>query len=110
MANPIKIELVFDKLPMIAASLRPKASHAVRETAFAIEAQAKANAPVDTGNLRGSIQAEMTGDLSAQINVGAEYGPYVEFGTRHQNAQPYLVPAAEAEKPKFIKRMQELLD
>ena len=35
-------------------------------------------------------------DLTAYIAVGANYGIYVEYGTRHMAAQPYLTPAVEA--------------
>lgn len=37
----------------------------------------------------------MTGDLSAVVVSGAEYGIYVEFGTTRMRARPYLFPALE---------------
>lgn len=42
-------------------------------------------APVDTGQLRNSIKtkSQVTQEgAEAQVFVGAEYGVYVEFGTR----------------------------
>lgn len=38
--------------------------------------------PVDTGNLRGSITAEVDENtLVARIGTAVEYAPYIEFGT-----------------------------
>lgn len=54
--------------------------------AWAIEtvAEAKKNCPVDEGYLRSSIAANFAdkNNLSAEITVGANYGAYIEFGTR----------------------------
>lgn len=44
--------------------------------------------PVDTGELRNSIHTE-----GNQIVADAEHAIYVELGTRHMDAQPYLAPA-----------------
>ncbi|WP_203364717.1 HK97-gp10 family putative phage morphogenesis protein [Bacillus sp. REN10] len=54
----------------------------VVETAKIIESNAKALAPVDDGNLKQSIETEVTnGGLTAVVTVGAHYAIYVEFGT-----------------------------
>ncbi len=57
------------------------------------EGYAKKACPVDTGRLRNSITHE-TDDNAAYIGTNVEYAPHVEFGTLHQQAQPYLRPAA----------------
>nr|WP_162920115.1 HK97-gp10 family putative phage morphogenesis protein [Paenisporosarcina cavernae] len=52
------------------------------ETASIIRARAKLLAPVDDGNLRDSIEMEISSDgLSAVVKVTAHYAVYVEFGT-----------------------------
>lgn len=61
-----------------------------------IERRAKRLAPVDTGRLRSSIThtVEQTGDgVLVTVYSDVEYAPYVEAGTRHQEAQPFLRPA-----------------
>lgn len=83
-----------------------KLSAVVRKTAHDIEATAKSLAPVDTGNLRGSITTEITGDgrfgsMSAEIGPTASYGQYVEEGTSRMAPQPYMLPAAERHMPAF---------
>jgi len=63
--------------------------------------------PVDTGNLRGSINSEVDeGKLSVRIGTPVEYAPYIEFGTgeyaengmgrkdwKGMKSQPFLRPA-----------------
>lgn len=40
--------------------------------------------PVDTGELRNSIQVEKTAPLTVAVGTNKEYAPYVEFGTGTQ--------------------------
>lgn len=75
--------------------------------AIQITSQAKALCPVDTGRLRNSITWKQEGLQGGGVPVltvkpkknqvfvgtGIEYAPYVEFGTKRQDAQPYLLPA-----------------
>lgn len=83
------------KIPKVKDRTHDELSRLVRTAAFQIEQQAKIAAPVDTGFLRGSIQTEILDPMTARVSVGAEYGIYVEFGTRYMAAQPYFIPAAE---------------
>lgn len=97
----------------IAHTLRAELAKAVRETAFAIEAAAKAKAPVDTGALRSSIQANVTqteSTLTAEIAVGVDYGPYVELGTVVSAAQPFLTPAVESQREAFEQRLKDAVE
>ena len=57
------------------------------------EGYAKKLCPVDTGRLRNSITHEVD-DRDVFIGTNVEYAPPVEYGTRKQKAQPFLVPAA----------------
>ena len=43
------------------------------------------------------------------VEPTAEYAPYVEFGTRFMNAQPYLKPAFKKQSKQFRKDMNELV-
>ncbi len=86
----------------------------VARTAFAIERRAKMRVPVDTGNLKNSIRAnvkEARAALRAEVGAGGssdtgtavEYAAYVEFGTSRKGARPYFTPAVEEERPFFEK-------
>ena len=57
-----------------------KVQRIVARTAHTIEDNAKGLAPVDEGQLRGSIESSV-GGFTADVRVGAEHGIYVEFGT-----------------------------
>jgi HK97 gp10 family phage protein len=61
-----------------------------------IQNEARKLCPVDTGRLRSSIQATPGRDTKGPyVNVGTNvnYATYVEYGTVHSAAQPYLRPA-----------------
>jgi HK97 gp10 family phage protein len=109
---------------------------AMNTSMIAVESNAKRGAPVDTGRLRASIVTTKAKkeDLVASTVVGANYAPFVEFGTKSMvevpqgleeyalqfkqssgnvaggiPAQPFLFPAWEKERPKFEKAVKELL-
>lgn len=72
--------------------------------------KASRNAPVDTGFLRRSIVFELAGNgLSGSSTAGAEYSPYLEYGTRFMNAQPFMGPAYRVQKEIFKRDMNRLV-
>jgi len=100
----------------------------VREIAFAIEAQMKleqtepkhgreykrgnrshtasaaGEAPaVDTGFLINSIHTRIISDKEAEIEINADYAEFLEVGTIHMGARPYVEPAIEGVIARFNK-------
>ena len=87
-----------------------------------LQEKAMRNAPVGTpestgipgyigGTLKRSIHLEIAdGGMSAEVEPTADYGAYVELGTRKMEAQPYLKPAFEEQSKKFRKDMQKLVE
>ena len=69
---------------------------ALHAGALLVQGQATLNAPVDTGNLRSSIDVEV-GTEDAEIFTPVEYATHVEFN------QPYLRPALDNSKGNIIK-------
>ncbi|MCV2499570.1 HK97-gp10 family putative phage morphogenesis protein [Melissococcus plutonius] len=68
-------------------------------------------APVDTGFLRRSIILKFTkGGFTGIAGPTAEYGPYLEFGTRYMSAQPYVKPAFIYQKKQFMIDLRKLVD
>ena len=68
-------------------------------------------AAVDTGFMKRSITIRMdfTG-LAGYITAGAEYSPYVEYGTRfNDGAQPFMRPAAREQAPIFLSDLKNLI-
>lgn len=72
-------------------------------------ASAPGEAPaIDTGNLRGSIAAMMVNQTLAIVAVNTEYGIYLEYGTRKMAPRPYIRPAVDEVKGKFLRALQDL--
>ena len=97
-------------LDKITAEIRPRAARIVQTYGLAITSSAAQNAPVDTGALRNSITSEsmMTGEMMFTVSDGVEYGVFVEFGTSRQAAQPFMVPAIEDWRERFLAEFSEL--
>lgn len=53
-------------------------------------------APVDTGALRDSKRVERVKAAHYRVRFTAPYAAFVEYGTIHSPAQPFLTPAAQA--------------
>lgn len=67
---------------------------ALRDCGEEVVKKAKDYCPVDTGNLRDSIDYDVDdGVLTVKSDV--EYAPYVELGTRTNRAQPFLSKAMD---------------
>lgn len=76
----------------LAEALQPK----MQEAAEAVAAEARRRAPVRTGALKHSIQANVQRDgdrITAQVGSPLDYAPKVELGTHRMRSRPYLRPA-----------------
>lgn len=74
------------------------------------QASAPGEAPAtDTGRLANATTYKMTGKLSAEVSNEAQYSEWLEFGTQHIKPRPAWVPAVEAARPKYRKRMETAL-
>lgn len=82
----------------------------VEESAYKVEGDAKRNAPVDTGRLKGSIDTEVNRNKSSihtEVGTDVEYADSVEYGTSKQKAQPFMVPAFDREIRKLEKKLND---
>ena len=63
-----------------------------------------------TGETKRSIGLEITdGGFTAEVGPETEYSPYLEYGTRFMEAQPFINPPFEEQKQKFKRDMQRLV-
>jgi HK97 gp10 family phage protein len=85
----------------LSAAVRGAAASTVAKAALEMQAEARRLAPVRTGRLRDSIRARQLGPTSWVVEIGVDYGGYVEFGTSRAPARPYMRPAFEKVKAKF---------
>lgn len=77
----------------------------VQKIAVAVQGYALSVVPQDTGTLGRSIQVSPNVGTGAkpEVRVGTDvfYAPFVEYGTKHMAAQPYLGPALSTVKAKY---------
>lgn len=63
-----------------------------------------------TGATKRSIGLEYKdGGFTAEVEPKTEYAPYLEYGTRFMDAQPFVKPAYNEQKEQFKKDMQRLV-
>lgn len=62
-----------------------------------------------TGETKRSIGLEIKDSgFTAQVGPETEYSPYLEYGTRFMDAQPFIKPAYDEQKEKFVRDMKKL--
>lgn len=106
----------FDGLNELAVDLRtapartkPLAKAIVAKTAFDMEADMKVLAPVDTGNLVGSVGSTFDSDgLGAEVGPTADYSWFVENGTSTMPAQPFVGPAFDRRSGPFLQALGQM--
>ena len=63
-----------------------------------------------TGTTKRSVTLDITdGGFTAEAGPTTEYAPYVEYGTRFMDAQPFVRPALEEQLPEFESDMKKLV-
>jgi len=72
------------KLKNLTTALKVDAGDEINASVIKIENQAKRLAPVNFGQLRGSIAHSKDGELTYSVAANASYSAYVEFGTGPQ--------------------------
>ncbi len=93
-AGGVTVRVISNRLPGMGALIRARVSEAVKKTTLDVEAKAKGLTPVKTGTLRRSITSQFPSPLTGMVGPSVHYGIYVEMGTRHMGARPYMRPAA----------------
>jgi HK97 gp10 family phage protein len=83
---------------------------AASRSTFAIYNRMTAHAPRRTGGLILGIRWKAPG-LTGSITIdGAPYWRFLEYGTVHMRARPFIRPSTEAESDTFIRRMRDFGD
>lgn len=98
------------KLEKLTREMKPKASQIVRTYGSMITTSAIKRAPVDTGNLINTISAnsKLIDTFTFRIQDGTGYGIFQELGTSKMSARPFLVPAVEEFRQKFLQAFEGL--
>lgn len=87
----------------------------MRKGANVVRDEARAKAPVDTGNLKRRIRtrerSEEEGNMRYAVEIprNAFYGRFIEYGTSKMAAKPFLRPAAESKTEAAVTAMRDAL-
>lgn len=86
----------------------------VRQNGSQLQTKMKRRADFDkgyqTGATKRSIELEITDSgFTAEVEPTTEYSPYLEYGTRFMDAQPFVRPALLEQEVKFKNDMQKLV-
>lgn len=100
----------YNKVPQLPGMVRKAGGKGIRAIGNKIVARARQLAPVRTGQLRASINAEAQGETRFVIGASAPYATYVEYGTSKMAAQPYLRPAIEEYAPSLVPTIRHELE
>lgn len=64
-----------------------------------------------TGDTKDGIRLDLLdGGLTAEVGPITHYAPYLEYGTRRMDAQPFLKPAFDDQKKQFERDMKKLTE
>lgn len=80
-------------LDTFAAHARENVEQANAELAERMAETAREIVPVETGELRDSIEATRIDEKTVSVTAGTDHAEPVEFGTVHMAAQPFMLPA-----------------
>ena len=91
-------------------NIRPAMQRVVRKHGAALQQKEMRTVPVDTGTLKRSIMLDISyNGMTATVEPTAHYAPYVEYGTRFMNAQPFVRPSYNAQLTLFKQDMKNLV-
>jgi len=88
------------------------AADAVAETVEATIAEAKAAAPVVTGELRDSLRGTVRTDgysITGRVRSATKYAHVVEYGSERSKKRPFLAPAAIANRRKLNAKLRKVV-
>lgn len=96
------------RFPQIKAEYEAKAALVTAKAAHDLVSLAQQRARVDTGYMKGAINAQGSG-LEWSVHSPAEYSIYNEFGRVGDPGQPFMLPAAEIVRPAYIAALKRLI-
>lgn len=111
----IEVKIEFSKeFQELGDAIKKIIQEEIYRAALQTQNKARQTAPIDTGNLRRSIQAtgweDVEKDLIYHVQAKAEYAGYVEYGTKKMSARPFLEPSANEALEDFIRRVKQRTD
>lgn len=86
----------------------------VRQNGTEMHQKIQRNADFDKGYQTGTTKRSIgldfkDGGFTAEVEPTTEYSPYLEYGTRFMDAQPFVKPGYDEQAKQFKKDMQKLV-
>lgn len=97
-----------ERLKELQQSVESNLETAMKEISLRVMADAKRNAPVDTGRLRASIDQDV--ERVTEHTVRALVGSNVEYAPYQEIINPYLRPAFEQHRDTIRRILKEALE
>lgn len=104
MKQIVGLDSLLSKLSSMGGNVAEALTRAVYTTTLKAMGDAKRMVPVRTGELKTSISAEVKKNsqgAEGKVYTNKPYAVFVELGTTHQSAKPYLEPAAKQNEGTF---------
>lgn len=93
------------KLERLKDDVPAAAREAAEEEAGDLSENIRADAPVLTGHLRDSVEYD-----GPRVIIGADYAAYVEDGTEHMDAQPFIEPNLRRSRESYPERVARAIN
>lgn len=94
----------------LSAEVRREVKQITTESADEIKREAKARVRVRTGHTRDTIERKSEDHgLGAEVGTSWFIGRFIEHGTKKMGARPFLFPAFEIVRPKYLERLKAAL-
>ena len=100
-ADVSELEALAAEYKQAGTRIRREQRKVVRSTVESITSDARAAAPVRTGELQGSIEGTVRG-LRGKVEASARYSFSMEYGTYKDAPQPFMTPAVDANEPRYL--------
>ena len=100
----------FNHFGRLQAQLLSGGGKIVRKGAFDTQSNAQNFAPVDTGNLKGSLFAKEMEALRWIVGTVVEYAPHQEYGTVFQSGTAFMRPSVERVRQPYIEAWAKFLE
>lgn len=95
------------RLAALERTLLSGTDQVVERAAERIAANAQRRIHVITGHMRASTQPVKIAPRHWKVEVGADYGVFEEYGTRHRPGHPAFVPAVAEERARFFNDVRQ---
>lgn len=89
--------------------LETASKHAVKASEGGVFAGGYSGVEQSLGNIKNNMKTDLYLEgLAVGIGTTAEHAAYVEYGTRHMPAEPFMEPTAREAGEKFVRDLRKL--